>query len=98
MNIVVIVSGERVKEVIVPDASVKVVVLDLDDPCGSETIPINDGRDEAAVDAAAYVRQTVDAVRLNKLLQDISAGLDTLPDSKEVQAVRALIDNEASKA
>jgi hypothetical protein len=97
MNIVVIVSGERVKEVIVPDASVKVVVLDLDDPCGSDTIAISE-QEEAALDAAAYVRQTVDAVRLNKLLQAVKAGLDALPDSKEVQTVRALIQEGYPRA
>jgi hypothetical protein len=97
MNIVVIVSGERVKEVIVPDASVKVVVLDLDDPCGSDTIAISE-HEEAALDAAAYVRQTVDAVRLNKLLQAVKAGLADLPDSKEVQTVRALIQEGYPRA
>jgi len=97
MNVVVIVRGERVQEVIVPDASVKVVVLDLDDPCGSEIIAISE-KEEASLDAAAYVQQTVDAARLNQLLQAVKVGLEALPDSKEVQAVRALIQEGYPRA
>lgn len=97
MNIVVIVENQRVKEVIVPDASVKVVVLDLDDAGGSDTVAIGND-EEAAIDAAACVRQTVDTVRLNALLQAVKAGLDELPDSDQVQAVRALIQNGYPRA
>jgi hypothetical protein len=89
MNIVVILEDAVVKEVIVPDESVKVVVLDFDAAGGAEVVEV--GGDYAAIDAMAHVRQTVNAARLNKLLQDLHKGLDQLPDTDDVAAVRRLL-------
>lgn len=91
MNIVVILENGVVKEVVVPDESVKVVVLDFDDAGGADVVEV--GGDYAAVDAMANVRQSADAPRLAKLLQELRKGLEDLPASDEATAVRALLQD-----
>lgn len=89
MHIVVKVKHGYIDEIIVPDSSVKVLVLDSDDPTNTETVLV-DG-DEAYLDAITISNQTVDAARIQKVLREFKNGLAELPETEEVRAVRAVL-------
>lgn len=89
MNIVVIVKNGYVNEVIVPDTSVNVLVLDYDDPMGAPTMQL--GEDEISVDTLVTVKHKAEPSRIQTVVNQLEAAMADLDDSKHSDKARALI-------
>lgn len=96
MQIAIIIKHGYVNEVVVPDSSVKVVVVDADDPMGMATVTI-EGR-EACIDSAAMAKHTADPARLAALVHQFKSGLLELEQTDQVRTVLALLDTETAAA
>ena len=93
MQIAIIIKHGYVNEVVVPDSSVKVVVIDADDPMGG-TVTV-EGH-EVCIDSAAMAKQTADPARLASLMQEFKTGLLELEQTDQVRSVLALLDTETA--
>jgi len=96
MQIAVIIKHGYVNEVIVPDSSVKVIVIDGDDPMGTDTVTV--AGTEACLDSAAIVKHTTDPERLAALLQEFKTGLLGLEMTNQVAAVLSLLEGDNASA
>lgn len=95
MHIAVIIKNGFVNEVIVPDNSVKVMVIDGDDPMGAETVTVENI--EACVDTAAVVKHIVNPTRLGDMLSQFRAGLLELEQDDQVRKVLKLLESTDTK-